>query len=44
MTQENRKTATQAWDKAGWRAYPRVQMPDYLDQTALAGVEAQLRR
>ncbi|RJE81385.1 class II 3-deoxy-7-phosphoheptulonate synthase [Paracoccus sp. JM45] len=45
MTQENRKTAaTQNWDKAGWRAYPRVQMPDYLDSPALEAVEEQLRR
>jgi len=45
MTQENRKTAaTQNWDKAGWRAYPRVQMPDYLDTPALEAVEEQLRR
>ena len=44
MTQETRKTATQSWDKAGWRAYPRVQMPDYTDQAALEAVEAQLRR
>lgn len=45
MTQENRKTAaTQNWDKAGWRAYPRVQMPDYLDAPALEAVEEQLRR
>jgi 3-deoxy-7-phosphoheptulonate synthase len=45
MTQENRKTAaTQNWDKAGWRAYPRVQMPDYLDAPALEAVESQLRR
>ena len=33
-----------AWDKAGWRRYPRVQMPDYPDAAALAEVEAQLRR
>ncbi len=45
MTQDIRKTAaTQTWDKAGWRAYPRVQMPDYLDPAALDAVEAQLRR
>ena len=44
MTQENRTTATQSWDKAGWRAYPRVQMPEYTDAQALATVEAQLRR
>lgn len=44
MTQENRTTATQSWDKAGWRAYPRIQMPEYTDAQALATVEAQLRR
>ncbi|WCR11912.1 3-deoxy-7-phosphoheptulonate synthase class II [Paracoccus stylophorae] len=44
MTQEIRKTAAQSWDKAGWRAYPRVQMPDYTDPAALQAVEAQLRR
>ncbi|MFI0395154.1 class II 3-deoxy-7-phosphoheptulonate synthase [Paracoccus jiaweipingae] len=35
---------TQSWDKAGWRAYPRVQMPDYPDPQALAAVEAQLAK
>ncbi len=30
------------WQKSGWRAKPRVQMPDYLDQAALNAVEAQL--
>lgn len=44
MTQDNRMTATQDWDKAGWRAYPRVQMPDYTDPAELEAVEAQLRR
>lgn len=45
MTQENRKTAAaRNWDKAGWRAYPRVQMPDYTNAAALAAAEAQLRR
>lgn len=44
MTQENRRPAARNWDKAGWRAYPRVQMPDYTDPAALDGVEAQLRR
>ncbi|MBC9245576.1 3-deoxy-7-phosphoheptulonate synthase class II [Paracoccus sp. 11-3] len=44
MTQEIRKTATPTWDKAGWRNYPRVQMPDYTDQAALEAVEEQLRR
>ncbi len=33
---------TQTWSKAGWRSKPRVQMPDYPDQAALAAVEAQL--
>ena len=42
MTQQTRKTATQDWDKAGWRAYPRVQMPDYTDPAALQAAEAQL--
>lgn len=32
------------WTKSGWRAKPRVQMPDYTDAAALGGVEAQLRR
>jgi len=30
------------WSPDSWRAKPRVQMPDYLDQKALADVEAQL--
>ncbi len=33
---------TQTWSKADWRSKPRVQMPDYPDQAALAAVEAQL--
>ena len=33
---------TKGWSKADWRAKPRVQMPDYPDQAALNGVEAQL--
>ncbi|MDO5704421.1 MAG: 3-deoxy-7-phosphoheptulonate synthase class II [Paracoccus sp. (in: a-proteobacteria)] len=44
MTQETRTAARQPWDKAGWRAYPRVQMPDYLDAPALEAVEAQLSK
>ncbi len=32
------------WDKAGWRAKPRIQMPDYTDAQALGAVEGQLRR
>jgi len=32
------------WERSGWRAYPRVQMPDYPDAGALSAVEAQLRR
>ena len=30
------------WQKSGWRAKPRVQMPDYTDAAALAAVEARL--
>ncbi|TLP56858.1 3-deoxy-7-phosphoheptulonate synthase class II [Parasedimentitalea maritima] len=30
------------WQKSNWRAKPRVQMPDYTNADALAGVEAQL--
>jgi 3-deoxy-7-phosphoheptulonate synthase len=30
------------WTKTGWRNLPRVQMPDYPDAAALAGVETQL--
>ncbi len=30
------------WQKSNWRAKPRVQMPDYTNAEALAGVEAQL--
>ena len=32
------------WDKSGWRAKPRVQMPEYTDQAALTAVEAQLAK
>ncbi|AXC49990.1 3-deoxy-7-phosphoheptulonate synthase class II [Paracoccus suum] len=35
---------TSSWDKDGWRAYPRVQMPDYPDAAALSAVEAQLSK
>jgi len=34
----------QGWIKAGWRAKPRVQMPDYPDAGALNSVEAQLSK
>ena len=34
--------AAQTWTKSSWRSKPRVQMPDYPDQAALAAVEAQL--
>ncbi|WP_430448964.1 class II 3-deoxy-7-phosphoheptulonate synthase [Rhodophyticola sp.] len=37
-------TAAQSWSKSDWRAKPRVQMPDYPDQVALASVEAQLAK
>ncbi len=33
---------THGWTKSTWRARPRIQMPDYPDQTALGAVEAQL--
>ncbi|MEO0864010.1 MAG: 3-deoxy-7-phosphoheptulonate synthase class II [Pseudomonadota bacterium] len=32
------------WNKSDWRAKPRIQMPDYMDQAALNGVEAQLSK
>ena len=35
MAPQKTATATQTWDKRGWRAYPRIQMPDYPDQAAL---------
>lgn len=46
MTQDQRTTTAAArnWEKAGWRAYPRIQMPDYPDAAALNAVEAQLAK
>ncbi len=41
---QNAPTQTVRWSKSGWRAKPRVQMPDYPDQAALARVEAQLAK
>ena len=38
------QAATADWTKSGWRAKPRVQMPDYPDADALAAVEAELGR
>jgi 3-deoxy-7-phosphoheptulonate synthase len=35
---------TKGWNKSDWRSRPRVQMPDYPDQAALAAVEAQIAR
>jgi 3-deoxy-7-phosphoheptulonate synthase len=35
---------TKGWTKSDWRLKPRVQMPDYPDQPALAAVEAQLAK
>jgi len=35
---------TKAWTKSAWRAKPRIQMPDYPDQSALGAVEAQLAK
>ncbi len=34
----------ETWTKTGWRSKPRVQMPDYTDQAALAAVETQLSK
>ena len=33
-----------SWQKSDWRNKPRVQMPDYTDQAALAAAEQQLRQ
>jgi len=30
------------WQKSDWRKKPRVQMPDYLDESALNSVESRL--
>ncbi|MEM8740217.1 MAG: 3-deoxy-7-phosphoheptulonate synthase class II [Pseudomonadota bacterium] len=35
---------TGGWSKSGWRAKPRVQMPDYPDAQALGLVEAELAK
>ncbi|MEM7295393.1 MAG: 3-deoxy-7-phosphoheptulonate synthase class II [Pseudomonadota bacterium] len=32
------------WQKSGWRAKPRIQMPEYPDEAALATAEGQLGR
>ncbi|MGR3756181.1 MAG: class II 3-deoxy-7-phosphoheptulonate synthase [Tranquillimonas sp.] len=32
------------WQKSGWRAKPRIQMPDYTDADALKAVEARLAK
>ena len=32
------------WQKSSWRAKPRIQMPDYTDEEALAAVEARLSK
>jgi len=32
------------WQKTNWRAFPRVQMPDYTDAAALSDAEAQLSK
>ncbi|MCH1469942.1 MAG: 3-deoxy-7-phosphoheptulonate synthase, partial [Planktomarina sp.] len=33
-----------SWQKSDWRNKPRVQMPDYTDEAALAAAEQQLRQ
>jgi 3-deoxy-7-phosphoheptulonate synthase len=38
------KPMTRVWNKADWRAKPRVQMPTYKDAAALTAVEAQLAK
>ncbi len=43
MPLTTRKSAS-GWEKRAWRNYPRVQMPDYPDQSALNAVEAQLAK
>ncbi|WP_225029605.1 class II 3-deoxy-7-phosphoheptulonate synthase [Xinfangfangia pollutisoli] len=35
---------TKGWTKSDWRAKPRIQMPDYPDQAALAAAETQLAK
>ena len=35
---------SKGWTKTAWRAKPRIQMPDYPDQSALNAVEAQLAK
>ncbi len=35
---------TKGWTKTGWRAKPRLQMPDYPDMAALNAAEAQLAK
>ena len=35
---------SKGWTKTAWRAKPRIQMPDYPDQSALNVVEAQLAK
>ena len=45
MSTTNRnESGTTIWTRDGWRAYPRIQMPDYPDVAALRAVEAQLAR
>ena len=38
------RDSTANWTPRDWRAYPRVQMPDYVDAEALTAVEGELRR
>ena len=37
-------TPSSTWSKSHWRRKPRIQMPDYPDQPALAAAEAQLSK
>jgi 3-deoxy-7-phosphoheptulonate synthase len=42
MTESNTTAQTAAWSKSGWRARPRIQMPEYPDAGKLASVETRL--
>ncbi|MEO1677045.1 MAG: 3-deoxy-7-phosphoheptulonate synthase class II [Pseudomonadota bacterium] len=44
MSAQPSPLASAGWTKSAWRSKPRVQMPDYPDDQALAAVEAQLSK
>lgn len=43
-TTDRNESGKTTWTRDGWRAYPRIQMPDYPDVAALGAAEAQLAR